>query len=372
MGGQGDYSNGLPLDASRLIDARYHNSPRSSVNGPTYPSSVGSVGSPQAAHEGLSAASAAASAVMAEGYAQLNAANLAGTEESGLDYRQFIGLVYPNMENGPNIAHNPYTHVDPTQILPPEHGDGAFQTFHASPSSDGWGNGVSSSSTASPEPYNTSNASSPLSMDGASTNRNQPRKFASTRRVDAQRKKSLPNAGINGSMGGLRSATSTPDLTSAVEGSSGLAGRGGSDDGDPIPTCCTNCQTTNTPLWRRDPDGQPLCNACGLFYKLHGVVRPLSLKTDVIKKRNRASGAPNGTVRKGNSNLPKIASSSTRPRSNTTNNMPTGLAGSRMTPGSRIAIGSSPAGGAPLAMKRQRRTSSGLQASTSARKESSV
>jgi hypothetical protein len=25
--------------------------------------------------------------------------------------------------------------------------------------------------------------------------------------------------------------------------------------------------------------------ACGLFYKLHGVVRPLSLKTDVIKKR---------------------------------------------------------------------------------------
>ncbi|KLT39855.1 GATA-domain-containing protein [Cutaneotrichosporon oleaginosum] len=50
-------------------------------------------------------------------------------------------------------------------------------------------------------------------------------------------------------------------------------------------TVCTNCQTTNTPLWRRDPEGQPLCNACGLFFKLHGVVRPLSLKTDVIKKR---------------------------------------------------------------------------------------
>lgn len=55
-------------------------------------------------------------------------------------------------------------------------------------------------------------------------------------------------------------------------------------------TRCTNCDTTNTPLWRRDAQGQPLCNACGLFFKLHGVVRPLSLKTDVIKKRNRSGG----------------------------------------------------------------------------------
>lgn len=53
---------------------------------------------------------------------------------------------------------------------------------------------------------------------------------------------------------------------------------------------CTNCHTKTTPLWRRNPEGQPLCNACGLFLKLHGVVRPLSLKTDVIKKRQRGSG----------------------------------------------------------------------------------
>ncbi|KAI8337737.1 hypothetical protein BC941DRAFT_321309, partial [Chlamydoabsidia padenii] len=50
---------------------------------------------------------------------------------------------------------------------------------------------------------------------------------------------------------------------------------------------CTNCDTGTTPLWRRDADGLPLCNACGLFLKLHGIVRPLSLKTDIIKKRNR-------------------------------------------------------------------------------------
>ncbi|CEP13378.1 hypothetical protein [Parasitella parasitica] len=54
-------------------------------------------------------------------------------------------------------------------------------------------------------------------------------------------------------------------------------------------TQCTNCDTTTTPLWRRNPEGKPLCNACGLFLKLHGVVRPLSLKTNVIKKRNRNS-----------------------------------------------------------------------------------
>lgn len=62
-----------------------------------------------------------------------------------------------------------------------------------------------------------------------------------------------------------------------------------SADQSSAPTTCTNCFTQTTPLWRRNPEGQPLCNACGLFLKLHGVVRPLSLKTDVIKKRNRGS-----------------------------------------------------------------------------------
>ncbi|KAF8493599.1 hypothetical protein JB92DRAFT_2749963 [Gautieria morchelliformis] len=116
------------------------------------------------------------------------------------------------------------------------------------------------------------------------------------------------------------------------------------DDGE-VPTVCTNCQTTNTPLWRRDPEGQPLCNACGLFYKLHGVVRPLSLKTDVIKKRNRASGLPN-TSRKGAPSLPKLAAN--RPRSSTTS----------MAAGNAMRGGSA-AGNGTLAMKRQRRSSAG-------------
>ncbi|XP_069621399.1 trans-acting T-cell-specific transcription factor GATA-3 isoform X5 [Ranitomeya imitator] len=34
-------------------------------------------------------------------------------------------------------------------------------------------------------------------------------------------------------------------------------------------TSCANCQTTTTTLWRRNANGDPVCNACGLYYKLH-------------------------------------------------------------------------------------------------------
>merc|ERR1712230_344205 len=63
---------------------------------------------------------------------------------------------------------------------------------------------------------------------------------------------------------------------------------------------CQNCQTSTTPLWRRDEAGSVLCNACGLFLKLHGRPRPISLKTDVIKSRNRvkSSGAAQGVKKK--------------------------------------------------------------------------
>jgi len=63
---------------------------------------------------------------------------------------------------------------------------------------------------------------------------------------------------------------------------------------------CQNCTTSTTPLWRRDEIGSVLCNACGLFLKLHGRPRPISLKTDVIKSRNRvkSSGSAQGTKKK--------------------------------------------------------------------------
>ncbi|ODV64926.1 hypothetical protein HYPBUDRAFT_163700 [Hyphopichia burtonii NRRL Y-1933] len=67
---------------------------------------------------------------------------------------------------------------------------------------------------------------------------------------------------------------------------------------------CRNCKTQNTPLWRRDETGQVLCNACGLFFKLHGRPRPISLKTDTIKSRNRIK-QPNPSKNSG-SNTPEF------------------------------------------------------------------
>lgn len=34
---------------------------------------------------------------------------------------------------------------------------------------------------------------------------------------------------------------------------------------------CANCSTTTTTLWRRNNSGDPVCNACGLYFKLHNV-----------------------------------------------------------------------------------------------------
>lgn len=50
---------------------------------------------------------------------------------------------------------------------------------------------------------------------------------------------------------------------------------------------CSNCQTTTTSLWRRNSQGEPVCNACGLYFKLHGVSRPLAMKKDSIQTRKR-------------------------------------------------------------------------------------
>lgn len=51
---------------------------------------------------------------------------------------------------------------------------------------------------------------------------------------------------------------------------------------------CANCQATSTPSWRRGGNGKTLlCNACGLYQKLHNRARPYSItaegKTKALK-----------------------------------------------------------------------------------------
>jgi uncharacterized Zn finger protein (UPF0148 family) len=64
---------------------------------------------------------------------------------------------------------------------------------------------------------------------------------------------------------------------------------------DPACLICANCQTTTTPLWRRDESGHPICNACGLYFKLHSVHRPITMKRSTIKRRKRVTAATMAT-----------------------------------------------------------------------------
>ncbi|KAJ1031736.1 hypothetical protein NDA13_002125 [Ustilago tritici] len=82
----------------------------------------------------------------------------------------------------------------------------------------------------------------------------------------------------------------TPSATSG--GASAPGSRAGSPSRDDEPGAedmmsCFKCGTYATPLWRKDDAGHTVCNACGLYLKLHNEHRPVTMRSDVIKKRSR-------------------------------------------------------------------------------------
>nr|XP_018900888.1 PREDICTED: GATA zinc finger domain-containing protein 14-like [Bemisia tabaci] len=62
---------------------------------------------------------------------------------------------------------------------------------------------------------------------------------------------------------------------------------------------CANCSTTTTTLWRRNNNGEPVCNACGLYFKLHNINRPLTMKKDGIQTRKRKPKNHGGSMSPG-------------------------------------------------------------------------
>ncbi|KAF7655164.1 hypothetical protein LDENG_00059870, partial [Lucifuga dentata] len=74
--------------------------------------------------------------------------------------------------------------------------------------------------------------------------------------------------------------------------------------------CCTNCHTSTTTLWRRNAEGEPVCNACGLYMKLHGVPRPLAMKKESIQTRKRKPKMPKNKTSTGGSSTSDTSSPS--------------------------------------------------------------
>lgn len=59
---------------------------------------------------------------------------------------------------------------------------------------------------------------------------------------------------------------------------------------------CENCFTTTTPLWRKTSDNRLLCNACGLFFKLHGVIRPPTVNQQTKAHNNSGSNSTSNSA----------------------------------------------------------------------------
>lgn len=97
---------------------------------------------------------------------------------------------------------------------------------------------------------------------------------------------------------------------------------------------CSNCHTKTTPLWRKTSHGDTLCNACGLFYKLHGTLRPLNNTAH----KNSAKHTPSAAA-------PGQPSAASKPRTTT-------IKGSRSSLDSAIAHSNSelfsPSGASPF------------------------
>lgn len=244
--------------------------------------------------------------------------NLQAGAQNSSDLEAIMNMFY-NSDASLGGQQPSFTHINPNQVF----GGGSMDAMTGSLDNlTASGDEASSNWTYSPSSSAPSNAATPPGVQQAHYQRSplnnsfrreppiapEPRSNASPSMQAIQKAAAMSEASRGNTVGVMSSGTPNGTPVRSVSGTSAgfstssgvnlkdLPSASSMATADP-PTVCSNCHTTKTPLWRRDPEGQPLCNACGLFLKLHGVVRPLSLKTDVIKKRNRASGAQRNDAR---------------------------------------------------------------------------
>ncbi|TKR81640.1 hypothetical protein L596_015480 [Steinernema carpocapsae] len=68
---------------------------------------------------------------------------------------------------------------------------------------------------------------------------------------------------------------------------------------------CSNCKGSTTTLWRRNAEGEPVCNACGLYFKLHGVARPIAMKKEgqLQTRKRKPRGSNESRKSKGSASI---------------------------------------------------------------------
>ena len=177
--------------------------------------------------------------------------------DNPFDFQQLMHL-YLNA----NAADSPFTHINPSQVLgagPAAHSSGAATPAsvgptpaHPIPKTVG---GKALEARLQPPPP------APPPARSISSPNLQTLKMAPMTPSQSHRGHNASTGAVNKKSSVTKSGPGTPNSESTSDGAPGSIMMTGDTT-----TVCTNCQTTNTPLWRRDPEGQPLCNACGLFY----------------------------------------------------------------------------------------------------------
>ncbi|GAA6009555.1 hypothetical protein JCM11491_003603 [Sporobolomyces phaffii] len=81
-----------------------------------------------------------------------------------------------------------------------------------------------------------------------------------------------------------------PHATQLPGSNQHAVGKDEAGDGHSGPIC-SHCGSITTPLWRRGPDDELLCNACGLYLKLHSKPRPKTFGKGAGGSKRALNGA---------------------------------------------------------------------------------